>query len=445
MVLLLNIYQGVKNDAAMLMTAPNELIQDGRSLYRSFGLQVLTCLVLGCLLPPLLFFGSQTAFFGSGPVQHSVIGTVIASIGGILFARRVNIYPGVKQFGSVIPSFIMSFGVVAMGILALRVSYSIPVFGMNFAMSLSVYLIVMVLATRSDQNIFYTVPGGRIARLKDISLQTRPLKEPMLPKHSGAILVADLHADHEVSWERLLASAALQGIPVFHYKQVYEAATGKIRIEHLSENSFGSLLPSMSFMRLKRFADIALVIVLLPILILPLAIVAVLIKLDSPGPVFFRQRRIGYRGDPFFVLKFRTMRAETEEMDEETRRRKAMTGDADPRVTRFGRFLRQSRIDELPQMYNILLGQMSWIGPRPEALELSRWYQQEIPFYDYRHIVRPGITGWAQVNQGHVTGLSDVDDKLQFDFYYIKNFSYWLDFLILARTVLVVFSGDGAK
>lgn len=429
----------------MLMAAPNELIQDDRSLYRSFALQVLSCLVLGSMLPPLLFFGSEIAFFNAGSVRNSVIGTVVASIGGIMFARRVNIYPGVKQFGSVIPSFVMSFGVVAMGILVLRIPYSIPVFGVNFVTSLSVYLLVMVVATRSDQNLFYTVPGGRIDRLRDVGIQTRRLAEPLLPNHRGAILVADLHADHEDAWERLLANAALQGVPVFHFKQVYEAATGKVRVEHLSENSFGSLLPSMSFMRLKRLADIALVLVLLPILIVPLAIVGVLIKFDSNGPMFFRQRRIGYRGDPFLVLKFRTMRVETEAEDEATRRRKAMTGDADPRITKLGSFLRKTRIDELPQMYNILLGQMSWIGPRPEALELSRWYQEEIPFYDYRHIVRPGITGWAQVNQGHVTGLSDIDDKLQYDFYYIKNFSYWLDFLILARTAQVVFTGDGAK
>lgn len=429
----------------MLMAASNELIQDGRSLYRSFSLQVLTCIVLGSIIPPLLYFGSDADFFESGTRFNSTVATMVATVVGILLSRRVNIYPGVKQFGSIIPSFIMSFGMVAIGILFLRLEYSIQVFGVNFAASISTYLIVMVLAARSDQNIFYTVSGGRIFRLANIGLQTRRLSEPMLPKHRGAIIVADLHAEHEDVWERLLASAALQGVPVFHFKQVYEAATGKVQVEHLSENSFGSLLPSMSFMRLKRAADIFLSLLLLPILILPFLVVALLIKLDSPGPVFFRQRRIGYRGAPFHVLKFRTMRTETEAVDDETRRRNAITGDDDPRVTRFGRFLRQTRIDELPQMYNILLGHMSWIGPRPEAMELSRWYQQEIPFYDYRHIVRPGITGWAQVNQGHVTDLTDIDNKLQYDFYYIKNFSYWLDFVILARTALVVFTGNGAK
>ena len=154
---------------------------------------------------------------------------------------------------------------------------------------------------------------------------------------------------------------------------------------------------------------------------------------------------MGFRGRPFTVTKFRTMRVEALSDCKEERRARAVTNENDPRITRLGAFLRRTRIDELPQMFNILLGHMSWIGPRPEALDLSNWYQKEIPFYDYRHIVRPGITGWAQVNQGHVTELHEIDDKLQFDFYYIKNFSYWLDFLILMRTAQVVFTGRGAK
>jgi lipopolysaccharide/colanic/teichoic acid biosynthesis glycosyltransferase len=123
----------------------------------------------------------------------------------------------------------------------------------------------------------------------------------------------------------------------------------------------------------------------------------------------------------------------------------AITRDGDDRVTRLGRFLRRYRIDELPQAINIIRGEMSWIGPRPEAVALSRWYELELPFYRYRHIVRPGITGWAQVNQGHVAEVEDVLWKLHYDFYYIKNFGFWLDILIIARTIRTVLSGFGAR
>lgn len=123
----------------------------------------------------------------------------------------------------------------------------------------------------------------------------------------------------------------------------------------------------------------------------------------------------------------------------------AMTKDGDNRITSIGRFLRQSRIDELPQLINVLKGEMSWIGPRPEAIVLSRWYEQEIPFYRYRHIVRPGITGWAQVSQGHVVNVNEVKSKLHYDFYYIKNYSLWIDILIVVRTIRTMLTGFGAK
>ncbi|MFB0611258.1 exopolysaccharide biosynthesis polyprenyl glycosylphosphotransferase [Aurantiacibacter poecillastricola] len=427
------------------MAAPSELIQDGRSFYRSFLVQVLSCIVLGTLLPPLLYFQAQLSQYSNVTTQNSVIASIIALVAGIFFARRVNIYPGVKQLGSILPTFIASFGAVALSILAFRFEYSNQVLLLNFACCVIVYIGVMSLATKADRTVFYTVPGGRIDRLVNIGLIVSKLSKPSLPPHEGAIIVADLHADLDERWERLLAVAALEGVPVFHFKQVYEAATGKVWVEHLSENSFGSLLPNMTFMRLKRMFDVALVMIALPLLILPLLVVAVLVKLESPGPALFRQERVGFRGRPFKVTKFRTMRAESLSECLEERRAMAMTGENDPRITKLGAFLRRTRIDELPQMFNILLGHMSWIGPRPEAVELGNWYQKEIPFYDYRHIVRPGITGWAQVNQGHVTELEDIDDKLQYDFYYIKNFSYWLDFLILMRTARVVITGHGAK
>ena len=167
------------------------------------------------------------------------------------------------------------------------------------------------------------------------------------------------------------------------------------------------------------------------------------IKLDSPGPMIFRQSRMGYRAQPFTVYKFRTMQHCTAPtpagLDD------LVTKDADARVTRIGRIFRRTRVDELPQIVNILLGQMSWIGPRPEAEKLSRWYEEEIPYYRYRHVVRPGISGWAQTVQGHVADVDSVSTKLNHDFFYIKNFSLWLDLLILAKTLRVMVSGFGSK
>ena len=154
---------------------------------------------------------------------------------------------------------------------------------------------------------------------------------------------------------------------------------------------------------------------------------------------------MGFRGQTFQMIKFRTMRQREILADEPARRDDAMTKSDDDRITGIGRFLRKTRIDELPQVFNVLRGEMSFIGPRPEAHALSQWYEAELPFYSYRHIVRPGITGWAQVNQGHVTDVSDVLGKLRFDFYYIKNFSLWLDVLVALKTLRVIVGGIGAK
>jgi lipopolysaccharide/colanic/teichoic acid biosynthesis glycosyltransferase len=123
----------------------------------------------------------------------------------------------------------------------------------------------------------------------------------------------------------------------------------------------------------------------------------------------------------------------------------AMTSDGDTRITRVGAFLRRTRFDELPQIWNILRGEMSWIGPRPEVDVLSRWYKTEVPFYAYRHVVKPGLSGWAAVNQGHVADIEEIRLKLQYDFYYIKYFSLWLDVLILFRTIKTVFTGFGHR
>jgi lipopolysaccharide/colanic/teichoic acid biosynthesis glycosyltransferase len=133
------------------------------------------------------------------------------------------------------------------------------------------------------------------------------------------------------------------------------------------------------------------------------------------------------------------------EVEEVMTRESAMTNHGDVRITRVGSVLRRSRLDELPQLFNILSGEMSFIGPRPEAEVLSSWYTGDIPFYRYRHVVRPGITGWAQVNQGHVAEVEEIYLKTQYDFFYIKYFSPWLDLLIVFRTVKTMLTGFGSR
>jgi len=209
----------------------------------------------------------------------------------------------------------------------------------------------------------------------------------------------------------------------------------------LSENSFGSLLPARGYFHLKGLGDFAFALLLLPIALPLMAIIALAVRFESQGPALFRQKRIGHTGRKFTVYKFRTMLP----VETEDERHDAITQDDDDRVTRVGRFLRNSRLDELPQIFNILKWQMSWIGPRPEAEVLSIWYTSEIPFYRYRHVVKPGISGWAQVNQGHVADVDQVHRKLQYDFYYIKYFSPWLDLLILLRTIKTMLTGWGAR
>ena len=179
-----------------------------------------------------------------------------------------------------------------------------------------------------------------------------------------------------------------------------------------------------------------LLLVVLPIL--PFVILA--IKLDSRGPVLYKQKRTGRGGHTFHCYKFRTMRQDAEADTGPT-----WAGDDDPRITRVGRFLRTSRIDEIPQLWCVFMGDMAFVGPRPERPEFVDWLTQEIPYYGVRHAVRPGITGWAQVRYKYGNTVEDAKQKLQYDLFYIKNASLGLDILIMFQTIKIVLLGRGAQ
>ena len=242
--------------------------------------------------------------------------------------------------------------------------------------------------------------------------------------------------------QQKLVELRLSGVPVFSLSDFYENYLFLIPVHEIDKDWFiraegFTMLHSSITARVKRcvdiFAAIALLIVTIPIC----AISAALIKFSSRGPIFFSQVRVGTNGRNFVLYKFRTMHAEAETEGAQ------WAAANDPRVIPFGKFLRQTRIDELPQCWNILRGDMSIVGPRPERPEFTSSLIKDIPYFDLRHLVKPGLTGWAQVSYPYGASVDDARKKLQYDLYYIKNQSLVLDLNILLRTTLVTLKRSG--
>jgi lipopolysaccharide/colanic/teichoic acid biosynthesis glycosyltransferase len=398
-------------------------------------------LLIACIC--LLYF-SEGAQQSTALLRFTLLCTLAATILGKLLLSSIAHYPGVETNTYVLPAFTATFGLLLMTLIFGRLEYSraILIGGYLCAVIWS-YVWHMLPRQRSTLKIG-VLPFGEYQPLLQIAgVSWVVVDRPDQDVRNFDAIAIDLRTDLQDDWERRLADFALEGVPVYHSKHLIESLTGRVELETLSENSFGTLSPVSAYMVAKHVADWIAAAVVGLVLLPPLLLLALLIRLDSQGPSIFRQVRIGYRGQPFVVYKFRTMT--TAVRDATDHRSEAMTRSDDKRITRLGAVLRKSRLDELPQLLNVLRGEMSWIGPRPEAEVLSRWYEAEIPFYRYRHIVRPGITGWAQVNQGHVAEIEDVLSKLHYDFYYIKNFSPWLDLLIVVRTVRTMMTGFGAR
>lgn len=374
----------------------------------------------------------------------SVVGTTLGLVGGYFSFRRLSRLPGVRASYHILPSFAISYGLVLAIFFFARLDYSRLQFLASFTLCIIWYYIVYFKLQRQHHLRIGVVPFGEVENLQEVEEVTWvPLCATSDDTGRLDAIVADLRADIPDEWERFLADRALAGTLIMHVKQIQESLTGRVAIEHLSENNLGSLIPGIVYAKVKRIGDLASSAVVLPLLAPFLLAIAVLVRIDSPGPILFRQQRMGYRGRTFTMFKFRSMTDHPPSSEDP--RFAAVTQQDDHRVTRIGRVLRRFRIDELPQIINVLKGEMSWIGPRPEAVALSLWYEKELPFYRYRHIVRPGITGWAQVSQGHVAEVDEVLWKLHYDFYYIKNFSFWVDLLIIARTIRTILTGFGAR
>jgi sugar transferase (PEP-CTERM system associated) len=242
---------------------------------------------------------------------------------------------------------------------------------------------------------------------------------------------------------RELLDCKLSGVQVFDITTYFERMLGQIRIDFVNAGwlIFGDGF-NQGFYRtaVKRIFDILCSLILILLAAPIMVITAIVIKLESQGPIFYRQERVGYNSKNFKVSKFRSMRTDAEK-DGKPRWATAQ----DDRVTRVGHIIRRLRIDELPQLFNVLNGDMSLVGPRPERPFFVEQLTNEIPYYAVRHSIKPGVTGWAQVRYQYGSTIEDSQEKLQYDLYYVKNHSLFLDFVILFETVGVVLTGKGAR
>jgi sugar transferase (PEP-CTERM system associated) len=261
--------------------------------------------------------------------------------------------------------------------------------------------------------------------------------------HIDRVVVSLTDARGRLPMDRLLDIRLKNGVSFDHLASVYEEYTGKIAVENLRPSWLifsDGFRKTRASMAAKRVFDVSLSLIGLVLSLPVMAMVAAAVKATSNGPVLYRQDRVGLNGRIFTVLKVRTMRQDAE----------AVTGPVwsrpnDTRVTPIGRFLRRSRLDEVPQLWNVLCGEMSFVGPRPERPSFVEQLTAQIPFYGQRHVVKPGLTGWAQVRYTYGASVEDAIEKLQYDLYYIKNLSFALDLVIVLDTIKTVVLRRGGQ
>lgn len=275
----------------------------------------------------------------------------------------------------------------------------------------------------------------------DGTIDPAHLHEVITRERISRVILAERDSQSRARLASVLLDLRLRGLQVHDAVDFYERMSRKIWVEasrsewFLYANGFNA---SQAGLFIKRASDVICSAILLAVTAPITALVAIAIKLDSKGPVLFRQERVGLHGKPFVIFKFRSMRQDAEKTSGPTWARMR-----DDRVTRVGRILRYFRLDEIPQALNVLRGEMSLVGPRPERPYFVEWLAQEIPFYNLRHYVKPGITGWAQVMYRYGSSVEDAYQKLQYDLYYTKHRSLRCDLSILLKTIEIVLMGRG--
>ena|GEM_PF-4639543 len=383
------------------------------------------------------FFCWDTAYFwlpeaGTLPAPADkwffLVGILCTYAAALAIAGRIVSTPLCSRMPSVFLGVSSSFVFLIILIFTLRSYYSRSFLAVAFTVSFFWLYAGQRLFFSVNQIRYGFTHGSAIQELRDewrdnfVEISSPDSREEF------DILVISPRQDHPLpqEWARYITNMMIHGVPVAHPGTVYEFFAGRLPLQYMVDGPGVFIHPKRVYFYLKYLCDWAMLAVFAIPSLLCIGIVSLAILFSSGQPIFFVQERIGKNGAPFRMVKFRSM-----------------TGAGE--ITAIGRLLRKYRMDELPQIWNILKGEMSFIGPRPETPELTQLYTKKIPFYPYRYSILPGITGWAQVNYGYASVTSENKIKLSYDLYYVKHASLLLDILIVLKTIKTILIGFGAK
>lgn len=394
--------------------------------------------IVACLLAGSLLGWYSHRFWIIGTDSYGMVGLIVFSyVGSVLSSRRVLSFAKTDLLTAAFVSILFWF-LLTSAVLVLSKWYFSRTYLLGAFMVAFLWQALQLWLQKPDRYHLALIPGGLADALPSLgNIDWQILDTPRFVQVQAVVM--DPYHTSDPRWLRFVAEQSLRGIPLLHAAAVYEGLTGRVSLKHHSETFLeGWRLPTL-YPHIKRLMDICVVLFSLPLSLPLMLLVALLVRLDSRGPVLFWQERIGQGGTPFRMVKFRTMRVDAEKEGS----RFAQSGDN--RVTRVGRTLRKFRLDELPQFWNVLRGEMSIVGPRPEQAGFAEQFSKQIPLYPYRHMVKPGLTGWAQVHHGYAAGTDETMEKLTYDLYYVKHLSLWLDLLIVFKTLRTILTGFGAR
>ena len=414
----------------------------------------LTLLAGSAVISSLLLFGTPL------PWEARQVGPrVLPMLGFVMLAALVasTLVPSMPSPGVPRPSYgrgltmvMITLSAVALMVLATRIYFSRSLLLVTMAIWAVTVVAHRVVRRRRPWIEPMVVFSSDREMVRDLQLaphaDVRALIDPSSHPDQGPLdpettLVVDMAAALSPEVARLVSGNDLAGRVVKPLASVYEEHTERVPLPRLVEDwqMTTTLQQVRNWLWGKRLFDLAAVVLTLPIWVLVAGVVALVVKASSPGPVLFRQLRVGRGGQPFTIYKFRTMRSDAEA---DGPRFAAVD---DPRLVRGGGWLRRYRLDEIPQLWNVLIGDMSLVGPRAEQAPFVEEFSREIPFYSLRHLLRPGVTGWAQINTAYAADLEGTVRKLTYDLYYIKHVSPILDLRILWSSVWTVITGSGSR